>query len=227
MRHIPNLITCFNLLSGCVGIVFAFEGSLRAATIAILVSAVFDFFDGLVARLLGYNSPIGKELDSLADVISFGLLPSCIIFQMIRISDTAPAEYSWITYSAFILTVFSALRLAKFNIDTRQAEHFIGLPTPSAALVVMSLPWIVNNYPEWTWITNYASLIITTLILSFLLVAEIPLLSLKFKTFDLGSNLLRYILILGSLILIVFLTFAAVPLIIGIYIILSIIQFNR
>lgn len=223
MKHLPNFITCLNLLSGCIGIVFAFQGALDWACFAILVSACFDFFDGMAARLLNYSSPIGKELDSLADVISFGLLPSCILYQLIQLEH----GLGWLSYGAFILTIFSALRLAKFNIDTRQADHFIGLPTPSAALLVCALPFIIAQHPEWTFIQNPWALLTLTLILSALLVSELPLISLKFKTYDIRSNIDRYILLLTGLILIVFLTFAAVPLIIGLYIIISFIQFNR
>lgn len=226
MKHLPNFITCLNLLSGCIGVVASFQGSLTIACLAILVAACFDFFDGMAARLLHYTSPIGKELDSLADVISFGLLPSCIIYQLISTAIPANNSLGYLAYGAFILTVFSALRLAKFNIDQRQASHFIGLPTPSSALVVCSLPFIIRQFPQWTFIQNHWLLLTLTLVLSGLLVAEIPLLSLKFKTFDLRSNLSRYILLLTGLILLVFLNFAAVPLIIGIYIIISVIQFN-
>src|SRR5690606_21640905 len=137
--HIPNFITCLNLFSGCVGVTFAFAGQLDITAYCVLASGVFDFFDGLVARALRVKSPIGKELDSLADVISFGLLPGAILYKML---GTAWPANDYIPYLGFLVTVFSALRLAKFNIDDRQLADFIGLNTPMNAFYVISLPFI-------------------------------------------------------------------------------------
>ena len=137
-KHIPNTITSLNLLSGCFGVVYAFDGNLIFAGYAILVAAFLDFFDGMAARLLNAHSPIGKELDSLADMVSFGFLPSVIIYQLIAQSSGIYNEMPAVKYIAFLIAIFSALRLAKFNVDTRQTENFIGLPTPSCALVIMS-----------------------------------------------------------------------------------------
>jgi CDP-diacylglycerol--serine O-phosphatidyltransferase len=144
-KHIPNSITCANLFSGCIGIVFAFKGDLETAAYFVLLSGVFDFFDGMVARLLNVKSEIGKQLDSLADMISFGFLPGVVMFQLLAISDY---RSTYLPYLGFIITVFSALRLAKFNIDERQTEDFIGLNTPMNTLFIVSLPFIANDYPE-------------------------------------------------------------------------------
>src|ERR1035437_3641113 len=129
-KHIPNFITCLNLFSGCVGVYLAFQGNFQGAFIAIIVSAVFDFFDGFAARLLKAYSPMGKELDSLADMVSFGLAPGAIVFSLL--SETGINE--WLPYLAFIIPVFSGLRLAKFNIDASQTTSFIGLPVPANAI---------------------------------------------------------------------------------------------
>jgi len=222
-RHIPNFITCLNLFSGCVGIVFAFKGQLEYAGYAILLSAAFDFFDGMVARWLRTYSLIGKELDSLADVVSFGVLPAAILYKLFL---QAPSVFAvdWLPYSAFLIAVFSALRLAKFNIDTRQSENFIGLPTPACALFIMSLPFI--DGVAALALQNAIVLLIITLLLCFLLIAELPLLSLKFKDLSFANNRNRYTLIILGGILILFLNFAAIPLILIIYIVLSLLQFK-
>ncbi len=227
-KHIPNSVTCLNLFSGCLGIVFAFQGNLIWASYAILIAAIFDFFDGMLARLLKAYSVIGKELDSLADVVSFGVLPSVIIFQLFALSPQIHSETSWLSYSAFIIAVFSALRLAKFNIDTRQSENFIGLPTPANALLIASFPLIIaeSNTYFADFILNPWFLVIFSLIMSMLLVAEVPLISLKFKSLKFKENLLRYVLIFSSILLLLFLQFEAVPIIIIIYFLISLVQFR-
>lgn len=227
-KHIPNAITCLNLFSGCLGIVFAFNGQLHYASYAILIAAVFDFFDGMLARLLNAYSDIGKELDSLADMVSFGVLPSVIIYHLfLRIPQT-DGIFIWLPYSAFLIAVFSGLRLAKFNIDTRQAEHFIGLPTPANAMLIGSLPLIINQSNSFmlNYIANPFVLLGLSIGMSLLLVAELPLISLKFKNLRIKDNSLRYILILSSLILLLTIKFSAVPVIIALYVILSFVQFR-
>lgn len=227
-KHIPNAITCLNLFSGCLGIVFAFNGQLHYASYAILIAAVFDFFDGMLARLLNAYSDIGKELDSLADMVSFGVLPSVIIYHLfLRIPQT-DGIYIWLPYSAFLIAVFSGLRLAKFNIDTRQAEHFIGLPTPANAMLIGSLPLIINQSNSFmlNYIANPFVLLGLSIGMSLLLVSELPLISLKFKNLRIKDNSLRYILILSSLILLLTIKFSAVPVIIALYVILSFVQFR-
>lgn len=227
-RHIPNFITCLNLFTGCIGIVYAFRGELIIAGYAILIAAVFDFFDGMTARLLKAHSEIGKELDSLADVVSFGVLPSVIIYQLFLQSPQVGNISPFLNMSAFLIAIFSALRLAKFNIDVRQSENFIGLPTPANALLIGSLPMILaqNNWFFTAYILNPFFLFIFSLGMSILLVTEIPLISLKFKSLNLSDNLFRYILVLSAIVLIIIFKFAAVPLIVFIYILLSLIQFR-
>ena len=227
-RQIPNFITCLNLFSGCVGIVYAFQGELIIAGYAILIAAIFDFFDGMVARLLKAYSEIGKELDSLADMVSFGVLPSVIVYQLFLQSPQVGSISPYLNFSAFLIAIFSALRLAKFNIDERQAENFIGLPTPANALLIASLPMILaqENWFFSAYILNPFFLFIFSLGMSILLVTEIPLISLKFKSLKLNDNLFRYILVFSTIVLVIIFKFAAVPIILFIYILLSLIQFR-
>ncbi len=224
-NHIPNAITCLNLLSGCIGIVYAFQGKLIYAGYAIIIAAVFDFFDGMTARLLKAYSDIGKELDSLADMVSFGVLPSVIVYHLFLLAPQINGISFYLNFSAFLIAIFSALRLAKFNTDERQTENFIGLPTPANAMLIASLPMILeSNLFLSSYILNPFSLFILSLGMSILLVAEVPLFSLKFKTFRVSDNLFRYILLFSGLILLVLLKFAAVPLIIFLYFLLSLLQ---
>ncbi|SDM11096.1 CDP-diacylglycerol---serine O-phosphatidyltransferase [Daejeonella rubra] len=227
-QHIPNTVTCLNLFSGCLGIVFAFKGELHLATYAILIAAVLDFLDGMLARWLKAYSELGKQLDSMADMVSFGVLPSVIIYQMFLLSPQTAPYSSWLNYSAFLIAVFSGLRLAKFNIDTRQSENFIGLPTPANSLLIASFPMMImeNNSFFMNYIMNPYFLFIFSLGMGLLLVSEIPLISLKFKSLKLSENLLRYILIGSSLILILIFQFAAVPMILFLYFLISFIQFR-
>jgi CDP-diacylglycerol--serine O-phosphatidyltransferase len=227
-QHIPNAITCGNLLSGCMGIVFAFNQNLVWAAYAIFIAAILDFFDGMFARLLKAYSEIGKELDSLADVVSFGVLPAVIIYQLFLQSPQIEGFSLYLNYSAFLIAVFSALRLAKFNVDTRQAENFIGLPTPANAMLVASFPLILQNANNFfsAYILNPFFLLCFVLIMSALLVAELPLISLKFKSLGFSENIYRYLLIILSLVCIVIFKFAAIPAIIIIYVALSVIQFR-
>lgn len=223
---IPNLMTCGNLLCGCLGIVFSFRGDLLLSGYLILFAGILDFLDGFAARLLNQSSPIGKELDSLADMVTFGVLPSMILFQLLeRTTTTLDISAMMLSFSAFILAVFSALRLAKFNIDTRQSDSFIGVPTPANAILVASLPFILRSYPEYeSRIVNQSVLIGYTLLMSYLLVCELPLLAFKFKTFGWKDNQLKYIFILLAVILLFLLKFAAIPLIVALYIVLSVCQ---
>src|ERR1700712_2095160 len=144
-KHLPNFIPCANLFSGCVGIVFAFQGELIVAAYAIFLSAIFDFFDGLASRVLKSYSGIGKDLDSLADMVSFGVLPAVIMYQLFLEAHQINNVSTYLNFIAFLIPVFSALRLAKFNVDTRQAEHFIGMPTPANAILIASFPIIIGH----------------------------------------------------------------------------------
>jgi CDP-diacylglycerol--serine O-phosphatidyltransferase len=221
-KHIPNAITCANLFSGCIGIVYAFNGALETAAYFVLLSGIFDFFDGFAARLLNVKSNIGKDLDSLADMVSFGFLPGVVMYQLLSQSDYASL---YLPYLAFIITVFSALRLAKFNNDTRQTEDFIGLNTPMNTLFIVSLPFIQKDYPS---VINSTLLLIgLTALLSWLLVSEIRIFSLKFSSTSWAQNKIKYIFLIISAMLLPFLKFAAVPFILVLYIGLSILHFRR
>lgn len=221
-RHIPNALTCANLFSGCIGIVFAFKGELNIAAYAVLISGICDFFDGFVARLLDVKSPIGKELDSLADMVSFGFLPGVVMFQLLAQSDFSSP---YLPYLGFLITIFSALRLAKFNIDTRQTEDFIGLNTPMNTLFIVSLPFIHKDYPGL--INSSILLVAITVIMSFLLTSEIRIFSLKFGSLEWKQNKIKFIFLILSAILIAFLMFAAIPFILVLYISLSVLHFRN
>jgi CDP-diacylglycerol--serine O-phosphatidyltransferase len=226
-KHLPNAITCANLFSGCVGIVFTFQDNLIYAAYALFLAAIFDFFDGFASRVLHSFSGIGKDLDSLADMVSFGFLPSAILYELFIQSPQVPKVSPYLNFIAFLISVFSALRLAKFNNDTRQADSFIGLPTPANAILIASFPLILERHPLFSsYILNQYVLAVFVLVMCTLLVAEIPMMSLKFKNTDFNKNIYRYLLLLFSAILILFFKFAAVPVVIFIYITLSIIQFK-
>ncbi|GEO03826.1 CDP-diacylglycerol--serine O-phosphatidyltransferase [Adhaeribacter aerolatus] len=227
-KHIPNFITCLNLFTGCVALYIAFQGNLVFAAYLVGIAAVFDFLDGLIARLLHAYSEIGKQLDSLADMVSFGVLPGIIMFQLMRKSamanpNTSLYEAELFPFLAFIMIIFSALRLAKFNIDTRQTTLFIGLPTPANTLFVASLPLILasDQFNLGQYFMNQYVLLGLTLFLSYLLVAEIPLFALKFKNLAWKDNATRFIFLLIAIPLLFLLKFAAVPVIIVLYVLLS------
>lgn len=235
-KHIPNLLTSLNLLSGSIAIVFAFEGLFHFTAIFIGIAAFFDFCDGMSARLLDAYSPIGKELDSLADMVSFGFTPAVVLFKLLQQAGGALELPLWginiLPFVAFLITIFSALRLAIFNIDSRQSESFIGLPTPANAIFIISMPFALHYgsgtspwYPFFAFLlANPFSLLALILLFSYLLVAPMPLFSLKVKSFDFSQNLMRYIFLLGALLLILLFGWFAIPLTIIYYIILSLAQ---
>lgn len=221
-RHIPNTVTCFNLFSGCIACVMAFEGNYQAALGFIILSAVFDFFDGMLARLLKAPSAIGKELDSLADDISFGVAPSLIIFSFLKevsYPDFLLGVKEYIPYLAFLIAVFSGLRLAKFNVDERQTSSFIGLPTPANALFWGAL--IVGGYDFLLAHFNVIYLLIAVCFFSWLLIAEIPMFSLKFKNLSWKDNKISFIFLIVCAPLLIFLGISGFAAIIAWYIILS------
>ena len=232
-KHIPNFITTLNLFSGCIGIIIALQYRIDYAAYFILIAALFDFMDGMAARLLHVKSEIGKELDSLADVVSFGVLPGIIIYQLMVNSPNTPVAGSYLSIFsliALIIPVLSAVRLAKFNLDTRQTTSFIGLPVPANALFLGSLPLMkmqagFNDSLSWlTLITdNYYILAIIAIGMSLLLVSEIPLISLKFRNLKFADNKPQYILVLFAIISFIFLTYTAIPLTILAYIALSVV----
>lgn len=239
-NYIPNFITLLNLFCGCLAIVAAFKYDLTIAAILVFAGGFFDYFDGTAARLLNAKSDIGKELDSLADVVTFGVVPSIIVFQLLNqnISDFPFFEkYYFLTYFPFLIALFSAIRLAKFNIDDRQTVSFLGLPTPANAIFWASAPLIIylnKNSMNWGFdiFTTYLAgffqnpyfLIVMTLVMSILLIVEIPLFSLKFKDFKIKNNVFRFIFLILSILLLIFLNVSSLPLIILLYILLSIIQ---
>ena len=218
-KHIPNMITCLNLISGCIATYFAFQSDYSMALLFIVIGAVFDFFDGMTARLLHVSSPIGKELDSLADDITFGFAPSAIVFSFLC---SFHIHLPFIPFLAFIMAAFSALRLAKFNLDERQALGFIGLPTPANALFWGSLIVGLESYPYFEgmeWI-----ILVGTFISCWLLVAEIPMFALKFKTWGWKGNEIKYIFLLTCIPLLLLLRVSGLAAIIAWYVILSVIN---
>ncbi len=222
-KHIPNSITCCNLISGCIAIAIAFAGKIEVALLFIIIGAVFDFFDGMVARLLNVSSPIGKELDSLADVITFGAAPSAIIFSQLYVMSypvfLEPLR-DYLPYTAFIMAAFSALRLAKFNLDERQALGFIGLPTPANALFWGSLLVGVGEKLEtrpWALYFILAGILIS----SWLLVSEIPMFALKFKHWSFKGNEVKYLFLITCCPLVIIFGISAFAIIIAWYVILS------
>ena len=191
-QHIPNAITSMNLFSGCIAIVMAFEGAFIWVVFWVLLAAIFDFFDGMTARMLNAYSKIGKELDSLADVVSFGVAPAVAVFVWLQNYVIYPETFEiirvFIPYLAFLIPVFSALRLAKFNIDERQTTSFLGLPTPANAIFWISYVYGISSIQG---IHNLLLLIITLaliIILSLLMVSEIPMFSFKLKSLKLKGN---------------------------------------
>lgn len=193
-KHIPNTITSLNLLCGSIGAVFALDGRYDMALLLMVTAAVFDFLDGMAARLLHAYSDMGKELDLLADVVSFGFLPGCLAYSLLA---TAVPTNDWLPFSGFLLTVFSALRLAKFNIDERQTTSFMGLATPANALfwggAAFSYSHIIVQYP--------VAVVIVVVLMSCLLVVEVPFFSLKFKHLHWHGNEVRFLFLGGCAIL--------------------------
>lgn len=204
-KHIPNLFTCLNLFSGCVACVMAFNGLYFWVVFFVILGSIFDFFDGFLARLLNAPSAIGKELDSLADMISFGMAPSLIVFRYLsdNIDDTTFCHlHNFVPYIAFLLAIFSALRLAKFNIDARQSTSFIGLPTPANALFWISLCYGLNNKFDASPTIIYTVLALI-IIFSLLMTSEIPMFSLKIKNLKFKNNIKIYLLLAFSVIAII------------------------
>lgn len=222
-KHIPNTITCCNLVSGCIATYFAFMGDAKMALLFIVIGAVFDFFDGMVARLLHVSSPIGKELDSLADDITFGFAPSAIVFNYLC---SFHIHNIVLPVLAFVMAAFSALRLAKFNLDERQATSFIGLPTPANALFWGSL---ITGAGDYLQSLSFLSTSLPYIILAgtfascYLLVSEIPMFALKFKTWGWKGNEIKYIFLLTCIPMLLFLGIGCFAAIIAWYVILSIV----
>lgn len=225
VRNIPSSITCCNLISGCIATYNAFLGDIRMALLWIIVGAVFDFFDGMSARLLKVSSPIGKELDSLADDITFGFAPSAIIFYELSIMEY-PSELlmlkPYLPYFAFVMAAYSALRLAKFNLDERQSLGFIGLPTPANALFWGALFVGAQNFMEST--AYMLPVVLLMICVScWLLIAEVPMFALKFKQWGWKGNEVKYIFLISCLPLLMIFGITAFSVIIAWYVVLSVV----
>ncbi|MBQ5718337.1 MAG: CDP-alcohol phosphatidyltransferase family protein [Alistipes sp.] len=215
---IPNFITLANLVCGAMAAVAVLrDGNLTLAFYLVVAAAIFDFFDGMVARLLKQSGPLGVQLDSLADDISFGLVPALVLFALFgRYNQGALPE--WVGYTTFVVAAFAALRLAKFNIDDTQHTEFEGLPTPAATLLVTSLGVLADEFqlvlPAW-------SVVVIAVLVAVMMVAPVRLFALKFKGFGWKGNELRYSFIALSAVLLVVLRLYAVPLVIVLYVVLS------
>ena len=239
IKQIPNIITSLNLLCGCVAIMFAVSGDLVSASFFAFAGIFLDFFDGLAARVLNAQSQVGLQLDSLADVVTSGVLPGIVMVQLLSealtgtsldigtvFSDTANSTSieSYLPFIGLLIAVASGYRLAKFNVDTRQTTSFIGLPVPANTLLILSLPLILS-FQAGQQITEVILtpwfLIIITLVSCVLLNAEIPLFGLKFKTWNFKDNAVRYLFLIASILLLVVLKFIAIPIIIFLYILVS------
>ena len=238
-RHIPNLITLLNVLCGCIATVFAVANVLEMAALFVCLGIFLDFLDGLAARLLRVKSELGVQLDSLADMITSGLVPGIVMFQLLNMSELGgwnmasnisldgDSDFSFLPFSGFLITLASAYRLAKFNIDENQVNSFIGLPTPANALLIISLPLILlyqNNDVLNGIILNQWFLISLTLLSGYLLNSRIELFALKFKNWGFKDNALRYIFIIISLVVLITMRFLGIPLIIVFYVLGSWVQ---
>ena len=225
IKHIPNTITSLNLVCGCLSIIAALNGELTLASVFIGTAAVLDFFDGFVARALKAYSEIGKQLDSLADVVSFGVAPGMIVFTLSG-QQLSMESFSVAAIIPFLIPVFSAIRLAKFNIDTRQSDSFIGVPTPANAMFIASIPFVIqhNSYGMSPVFEHPYFLMIFPFVSAYLLVAELPLLALKFKHFGWKGNEFRFILIFSSVLSIILFQYLGIVIAILLYVLISVIH---
>jgi CDP-diacylglycerol--serine O-phosphatidyltransferase len=225
-KHIPNIITLLNLLCGCIALVFAGEANFEMAFFFVCLGIFFDFFDGFFARLFNVSSPLGLQLDSLADMVTSGVVPGFVLFKMLSNSVNSDPSLMYLPYLGFIITLGSCYRLANFNIDTRQTDSFIGLPTPANALFILSLPLLLKNSDSLIvleLLINPWVLLFISVLSAYILNAEIPLFALKIKKFNLKDNALQLFFLLISILLLAYLQFAGVALIIVFYVLLSII----
>lgn len=222
-RHIPNTITLLNLFCGCIAIVFAKDSNFEMAFYFVCLGIFLDFFDGFFARLFKVSSPLGLQLDSLADMVTSGVVPGFVMFLMMSNNHDTCAYFP---YLGFIITLGSCYRLANFNIDTRQTDSFIGLPTPANALFILSLPLVLKNTDSifvLEALVNPWVLLVITLLSAFILNAEVPLFSLKVKKFSLKDNAIQMLFLGASVLLLIFFRYTGIPLVILTYILLSVI----
>jgi CDP-diacylglycerol--serine O-phosphatidyltransferase len=228
-NNIPNFITLMNLLSGIFSIYLCMTGEIQLAAALIFLSAIFDFFDGLIARVLNAKSDIGGQLDSLADIVSFGVAPAFVLFKTFTMDEVGVAEETYLPFISFMVPLFSAWRLAKFNIDEEQSSSFKGLPTPATGILLASFPIIIlvclaeNKGMYYDIVTNPWFLAATAVAVSLLMVSNIPMFALKFSSTNWGENQIRYIFLIISVFLIILLKLAAIPLIILMYLLLSLV----
>jgi CDP-diacylglycerol--serine O-phosphatidyltransferase len=233
-KHIPNTITLLNLLAGLLALIHAFNGNYNEAFSLVCLGIFFDYWDGFFARIWKVQSPIGLQLDSLADMVTSGVVPGLVMYKMLADIQENQSQYNLtedtyymgvVPYLGFLITLASCYRLAKFNVDTRQTDSFIGLPTPANALLIMSIP-MIQFHSEFEWLVDFLSnpyvLVGVTVLSSYLLNAEIPLFSLKVKNFSWEKYKMQVVFLILSLILIVLLEFIAIPIIILLYVILSV-----
>jgi CDP-diacylglycerol--serine O-phosphatidyltransferase len=235
-KHIPNTITLLNLLAGLLALIHAFNGNYNEAFSLVCLGIFFDYWDGFFARIWKVQSPIGLQLDSLADMVTSGVVPGLVMYKMLADIQENQSQYNLtentyymgvVPYLGFLITLASCYRLAKFNVDTRQTDSFIGLPTPANALLIMSIP-MIQFHSEFEWLVDFLSnpyvLVGVTVLSSYLLNAEIPLFSLKVKSFSWEKYKMQVVFLILSLILIVLLEFIAIPIIILLYVILSVVN---
>jgi CDP-diacylglycerol---serine O-phosphatidyltransferase len=227
-KHIPNAITLMNLFCGCIAGVFALNNDFEMAFYWVSLGIFLDFFDGFFARLFQVSSPLGLQLDSLADMVTSGVVPGIVMYQLMGSSSSFP-QWGWAMepwpFLGFLITLGSCYRLANFNIDTRQTDSFIGLPTPANALFILSLPLVLQHSDSMLvleLLTNPWVLVLITLLSVYLLNAEIPLFSLKIKKFSWKGNALQIGFLISSLLLLVFFQYAGIPLVIVFYVLLSV-----
>ncbi|NUY80912.1 CDP-alcohol phosphatidyltransferase family protein [Flavobacterium sp. MAH-1] len=229
LRQLPNLITLLNLFSGCIALIFAFHDNFLYAFGFVALGIFFDFFDGFFARILNASSPLGLQLDSLADMVTSGVTPGLVMYKMLLDTVKSHDLPVWLPYLGFVITLGSCYRLANFNIDTRQTDSFIGLPTPANALFILSLPLVLANTDSLIvlelLVTPWVLLLITALS-AYMLNAEIPLFALKIKKFSLKENSLQITFLAICILLLVFFRYAGIPLIILTYVGMSLVT-NR
>lgn len=226
-KHIPNAITLLNLFCGCIALVFASKSDFETTFYFVSLGIFLDFFDGFFARLFKVSSPLGLQLDSLADMVTSGVVPGFVMYEMMLNSQYEISENPIFAFLGFIITLGSCYRLANFNIDTRQTNSFIGLPTPANTLFIISLP-LVLHYTDSLFVmeilTNQWVLLLITLCSAYLLNAEIPLFSLKFKKLNLKDNPLQVVFLFFSLLFLIVFHYLGIPILIGFYVFLSIIN---
>jgi CDP-diacylglycerol--serine O-phosphatidyltransferase len=224
-KHVPNAITLLNLFCGCIAVVFAFSHDFKMAFLFVCLGIFLDFFDGFFARLFKVSSPLGLQLDSLADMVTSGVVPGTVMFFMMKSCSRMP-DAAYFPFFAFIITLGSCYRLANFNIDTRQTDSFIGLPTPANALFILSLPLVVANTDSLMVLealTNQWVLLAITLFSAYMLNAEIPLFSLKIKKFNFKNNLIQIVFLIISVLLLAFFRYLGIPLVIIVYVLMSVV----